>query len=55
MPPENENISKSYYPSSDWINNEQPNPIKKLNNWPENTPDTAVDALPFFAKAVIDK
>jgi len=47
-------MSNENSPSADWISKEAPNPMRKLNNCPENTPDTAVEALPLFAKVVID-
>lgn len=48
-------ITKSYSPFIDWIKREQPNPIRKLNNCPENIPFTAVSAFPFLANFTIDK
>lgn len=52
--PLKEKMSKAYSPSDDWIKSEAPKPIKKLNSWPENTPATAVPALPLLANVVIE-
>lgn len=47
-------MANSNYPSELWINNDDPKLIKKLKSWPENIPETAVDALPLLAKVVIE-
>jgi hypothetical protein len=46
---------KSYSPENELIVQVMPNPMRKVRSGPENMPAIAVEAYPFFAKAVIDK
>lgn len=48
--PTKSNTLYSYSPSKDWISRDTPKPNKKLNNWPEYIPETAVAELPVLAK-----
>lgn len=47
-------MSNSYSPLEDWSKRDDPKPIEKLKSWPENIPETAVEALPLFANVVMD-
>ena len=48
-------MTKGYYPFIEFSVQEIPKPNRNVKSGPEKMPAIAVDAYPFFAKAVIDR